>query len=77
MVASPNAGQEHPAKGQKAIWCAICWLFAAERMMDMEIEAKTGVTAGSRRAATLNHRNGYRERGWTPALAGSIWRAPS
>jgi transposase-like protein len=38
--------------------------FAAERMMDMEIEAKTGVPAGARSAARLNHRNGYRERGW-------------
>jgi putative transposase len=32
--------------------------FAAERMMDMEIEAKTGVPAGARSAARLNHRNG-------------------
>ena len=38
--------------------------FAAEHMMDMEIEAKTGVPAGARSAARLNHRNGYRERGW-------------
>ncbi len=37
--------------------------FAAERMMDMEIEAKTGFPAGARSAARLNHRNGYRERG--------------
>lgn len=38
--------------------------FAAERMMDLEIEAKTGAPAGSRSPARLNHRNGYRERGW-------------
>ena len=38
--------------------------FAAERMMDLEIEARTGAAAGSRSPARLNHRNGYRERGW-------------
>ena len=38
--------------------------FAAERMMDLEIEAKTGVPCGSRSRERLNHRNGYRERGW-------------
>lgn len=32
--------------------------------MDLEIEARTGVPAGSRSPARLNHRNGYRERGW-------------
>ncbi len=38
--------------------------FAAERMMDLEIEARTGAPAGSRSPVRLNHRNGYRERGW-------------
>jgi len=38
--------------------------FAAERMMDLEIEAKTGVPCGSRSPERLNRRNGYRERGW-------------
>ena len=38
--------------------------FAAERMMELEIEAKTGVPAGARSPDRLNHRNGYRERGW-------------
>ncbi|GHH26131.1 hypothetical protein GCM10008023_40290 [Sphingomonas glacialis] len=40
--------------------------FAAARMMDMEIEAKTGAPAGTRSADRLNHRNGYRERDWDP-----------
>jgi putative transposase len=38
--------------------------FAAERMMDLEIEAKTGAPVGSRSPERLNHRNGYRERAW-------------
>jgi transposase-like protein len=38
--------------------------FAAERMMDLEIEAKTGAPAGTRSPDRLNHRNGYRERNW-------------
>ena len=38
--------------------------FAAERMMDLEIEAKTGVPAGTRSHNRLNHRNGYRDRNW-------------
>lgn len=37
---------------------------AAERMMEMEIEAKTGVAVGTRSPERLNHRNGYRERAW-------------
>jgi len=38
--------------------------FAAERMMDLEIEAKTGAPVGTRSPERLNHRNGYRERAW-------------
>jgi putative transposase len=38
--------------------------FAAERMMDLEIEARTGAPSGTRSPARLTHRNGYRERGW-------------
>lgn len=38
--------------------------FAAERMMEMEVEAKTGAAAGTRSPERLNHRNGYRERAW-------------
>jgi hypothetical protein len=34
--------------------------FAAERMMDLEIEARAGAPAGSRGQPRLNHRNGYR-----------------
>src|SRR4051794_25339236 len=38
--------------------------FAAVRLMDLEVEAKTGVPAGARSPERLNHRNGYRERVW-------------
>ena len=38
--------------------------FAAERMMELEIETKTGAPAGTRSADRVNHRNGYRERAW-------------
>src|SRR3954449_12389838 len=38
--------------------------FAADRLMELEVEAKTGAPAGTRSPDRLNHRNGYRERGW-------------
>ena len=38
--------------------------FAAERMMDLEVEARTGAPAGARSPERLTHRNGYRERAW-------------
>ena len=38
--------------------------FAAERTMDLEIEARTGAPAGVRAPDRMNHRNGYRERAW-------------
>jgi putative transposase len=38
--------------------------FAAERMMEVEVEARTGASLGQRRPERLAQRNGYRERGW-------------
>jgi hypothetical protein len=39
--------------------------FAVEHMMmELEVEAKTGVPAGARSLDRLNRRNGYRERAW-------------
>ena len=38
--------------------------FAAERLMELEVEAATGAPKGVRSAMRATHRNGYRERGW-------------
>jgi putative transposase len=38
--------------------------FAAERIMEGEVELVTGATKGARTALRENHRNGYRERDW-------------
>ena len=38
--------------------------FAAERMMELEVEAATGAAKGARTPLRENQRNGYRERGW-------------
>lgn len=38
--------------------------FAAEHLMEHEVEARTGVPEGGRSPERMNCRNGYRERGW-------------
>jgi transposase-like protein len=38
--------------------------FAAERLMDAEVEAAAGAPAGARSPGRTNHRNGYRPRTW-------------
>jgi transposase-like protein len=38
--------------------------YAAERLMEMEVEAATGAPKGTRTPARTTQRNGYRERGW-------------
>ena len=49
--------------------------FASERLMAAEVDQLTGAAAGVRSPDRLNHRNGYRERGWEtrvgPGLFGS------
>ncbi len=38
--------------------------FATERLMTAEVDQLTGATRGARTPDRINHRNGYRERGW-------------
>ena len=43
--------------------------FAAERIMDAEVELLTGAAKGARTALRETHRNGYRERDWDTRCA--------
>ena len=38
--------------------------YASERLMAAEVEQLTGAAAGAWSPDRINHRNGYRERGW-------------
>ena len=38
--------------------------FAAQRLMDLEVQGLTGADHGERSADRINQRNGYRERAW-------------
>lgn len=45
--------------------------FAAQRLMELEVESLTGATHGERSPDRVNHRNGYRDRDWQ-TRAGSV-----
>ena len=38
--------------------------FAAQRLMELEVEGLTGAAHGTRSESRINHRNGYRDRAW-------------
>ena len=38
--------------------------FAAQRLMELEVESLTGAAHGERNPDRINHRNGYRDRAW-------------
>ena len=46
------------------ICCGRWWDFAAQPLMELEVESLTGGAHGERSRERINHRNGYRERDW-------------
>jgi transposase-like protein len=50
--------------------------FAAQRLMELEVENLTGAAHGERSPDRINHRNGYRDRDWETRGALSSCASP-
>jgi len=50
--------------------------FAAQRLMELEVEGLTGAGHGERRPERVNHRNGYRDRIWQTRAGAVELRIP-
>jgi transposase-like protein len=51
--------------------------FAAERLMELEVQGLTGAGHGERSPDRLVQRNGYRDRIWETRAGRSSWTSPS
>lgn len=73
MTDQETALRELLAKGSDATFLREMIGFAAQRLMELEVEGLTGAAHGERSADRRVQRNGYRERDWQ-TRAGAVER---